>query len=455
MPSQVAGGQLIQSHHKYAKTVERKTLARQCPTLLTLLKAFPNSMELEEPTFKDIVVLYRRAMPPRVPPKASNKAPSKGKEERMQGILNYRNIYLKIFGETAMADMEVVFPEKKVGIKPFQYVNLVITVLTALITGVLTLWKAGDKINMNIVWTAASLILTRLFTVYSSAQTQKQTMQQQMSAMLYDKMQDSQEGVVSSIMEEMADQQVKQMLLAYTILLLKEGRPLLVEDLDEACEDMLVKDFSHKIDFSVEDALPRLKRWRLVAEDSHGKLVAMPLDEANKTLAAAWAQAYKSIGASMSTPTTDLITGAGSSFGATIDQWSKVRAEQKAKQAADEAYASKSTLSKTKDSMQKGVGSFATSLGLPMSKSKEKEGAAAAAAASNSPTPSGGGLPPLSPVNGATADTGGFSPSGRATADGLPSPSAGGMERASSYGSESGEKRKKGIFKKMSDKILH
>jgi uncharacterized membrane protein len=61
--------------------------------------------------------------------------------------------------------------------------------------------QAGDNINMNIVWTAASLILTRLFTVYTSAQTQKQTMQQQMSAMLYDKMQDSQEGVVSSIME--------------------------------------------------------------------------------------------------------------------------------------------------------------------------------------------------------------------------------------------------------------
>jgi hypothetical protein len=41
------------------QTVERKTLARQCPTLLTLLKSFPKSMELEEPTFKDIVVLYR------------------------------------------------------------------------------------------------------------------------------------------------------------------------------------------------------------------------------------------------------------------------------------------------------------------------------------------------------------------------------------------------------------
>jgi hypothetical protein len=51
--------------------------------------------------------------------------------------------------------------------------------------------------------------------------------------------------------QEMADQQIKQMLLAYTILVLKEGRPLLVDDLDEACEDMLVKDFSHKIDFQV------------------------------------------------------------------------------------------------------------------------------------------------------------------------------------------------------------
>lgn len=39
--------------------VERKTLARQCPTLLTLLKAFPTTMELQEPTFKDLVVVYR------------------------------------------------------------------------------------------------------------------------------------------------------------------------------------------------------------------------------------------------------------------------------------------------------------------------------------------------------------------------------------------------------------
>jgi uncharacterized membrane protein len=61
--------------------------------------------------------------------------------------------------------------------------------------------QAGKDINMNIVWTAASLVLTRCFTVYNTAQTQRTMMQQQMTSALYDKMQDSQEGVVSVIME--------------------------------------------------------------------------------------------------------------------------------------------------------------------------------------------------------------------------------------------------------------
>lgn len=43
--------------------MERKTLKRQCPTVLTLLKAFPKVLELQEPTFKDVVVVYRRARP--------------------------------------------------------------------------------------------------------------------------------------------------------------------------------------------------------------------------------------------------------------------------------------------------------------------------------------------------------------------------------------------------------
>eukprot|EP00882_Tetradesmus_deserticola_P030687 GHRQ01034572.1.p2 GENE.GHRQ01034572.1~~GHRQ01034572.1.p2 ORF type:complete len:124 (-),score=41.13 GHRQ01034572.1:96-467(-) len=61
--------------------------------------------------------------------------------------------------------------------------------------------QAGSDISMNVVWTAASLVLTRCFTVYNTAQTQRTLLQQQMTSLLYDRMQDSQEGVVSVIME--------------------------------------------------------------------------------------------------------------------------------------------------------------------------------------------------------------------------------------------------------------
>jgi hypothetical protein len=59
----------------------------------------------------------------------------------------------------------------------------------------------ANNINMNIIWTAASLVLTRCFAVYTSAQTQRTMLQQQMTSSLYDKMQDSQEGVISVITE--------------------------------------------------------------------------------------------------------------------------------------------------------------------------------------------------------------------------------------------------------------
>lgn len=52
----------------------------------------------------------------------------------------------------------------------------------------------------------------------------------------------------------MADQQIKQMLMAYVLLLSKcgpESRGLLPNDLDSACENFLVKDFNHAIDFEV------------------------------------------------------------------------------------------------------------------------------------------------------------------------------------------------------------
>lgn len=461
---EMQGNTLVASTHKFAKAVERNTLARQCPTLLTLLKAFPTKMELQEPTFKDIVVVYRRAYPARKPPTASANAPNKTKDERMQGILLYRNINIKVFGETPMADVEMIFPEKIVGIKPFQLVNLAVTVMTALMTGALVLWKAGKDINMNIVWTAASLVLTRCFTVYSTAQTQRTMLQQQMTSALYDKMQDSQEGVVSVIMEEMADQQMKQMLLAYMMLMIK-GRPLLADDLDNTCEDFLSKEFDHPIDYDLEAALPRLKRWGLLRENAQGKLEAMPMADAVSTLEAAWSTAYKVIGSgSADVRTIDMITGNFSVFGAGIDRF--VQEQEQQRNAAMEALGKgKKFIGKTAGGVVGGISTAGTSISagfgkargiLPFGKSASSAGADPAA------VPAPLELPPSTPdaMLYESVGTGGSKHSGSdavavtdSASEGLARTPSGGeaiLSPNSSGGGANGEKKKeKSSFKKL------
>jgi len=197
-----------------------------------------------------------------------------------------------------------------------------------------------------------------------------------MAAQLYDKMQDSQEGVVTAIMDEMAEQQLKQMLMAYVVLVVKQ-RGVTTDELDDACEDMLARDFDHRIDFQINDALPRLESWGLVTRAGTGadafgaaggvgsgassnaagpvKLRAMPMETAVAVLSAAWASAYEALGSAAGggassgggaaassveeASTTDLITGKASSFATRI---SAAREELRMRGAEEQAAAQQS-----------------------------------------------------------------------------------------------------------------
>jgi hypothetical protein len=52
-----------------------------------------------------------------------------------------------------MADVEIIFPDKVVGIKPFQLVNLAVTVIGAMVAGCLVLWKVRGQFCVPVgVW---------------------------------------------------------------------------------------------------------------------------------------------------------------------------------------------------------------------------------------------------------------------------------------------------------------
>ena len=55
-----------------------------------------------------------------------------------------RNIVVKSFSDVPMADVEMIFPEKAVFIKPFVLIQLIVTVVLAVITVVTTLIQVSS-----------------------------------------------------------------------------------------------------------------------------------------------------------------------------------------------------------------------------------------------------------------------------------------------------------------------
>ena len=162
--------------------------------------------------------------------------------------------------------------------------------------------KPGEAITISVMWSALSMVAARLMQVYSQMQAERSKCLQDMTGILYEKTCDSQEGVVSMLMEGMADQQLKEAVLCYSILYLMgdlEGGAT-EEELDVKCEDFLEENFGLKIDFAVEDALPRLLDWGLVVakpDRSRGTIYnSVPFKEAREKLVAKWSDAYHALG---------------------------------------------------------------------------------------------------------------------------------------------------------------
>ena len=134
--------------------------------------------------------------------------------------------------------------------------------------------KPGEAITISVMWSALSMVAARLMQVYSQMQAERSKCLQDMTGILYEKTCDSQEGVVSMLMEGMADQQLKEAVLCYSILYLMgdlEGGAT-EEELDVKCEDFLEENFGGTIYNSV------------------------PFKEAREKLVAKWSDAYHALG---------------------------------------------------------------------------------------------------------------------------------------------------------------
>lgn len=272
--------------HAAATSIERRTFARVFPDGKAILKQLLKKVKLQEACFRDVVVLYRRAVPDKPAPASEVDVVKEADPKFMQ-----RNIVLKQFRGIPLADLELVMPEKKVFVPPRVFVEMAITLiggLVAVITGLMARdSEKGGGLDMTAAYTSLSLLGGRAAQVYSSALAQKNLIENTMSKMLFDRTVGSGTTVLNSLVDSVCKQRVREIFVCYCVLL-RSAEPLTVHELDEACEKLLAQQFACRIDFGCEEALPAILKWGLASEGADGRLSAAPLPEALRRLDSVW-----------------------------------------------------------------------------------------------------------------------------------------------------------------------
>jgi hypothetical protein len=227
------------------------------------VKSFFGKTLLQEPAFERVICLFR--LRPKDPVRALRNGP-------LGGIVNKLNprpdepkvnpISIKVFKNIPMADLEVVYPDKKLKMRPFDKTVLTLVVLAAAITGIVK--AGGDEGGSGIVTMFVIFGVVLLKTVTGFLRTRVKYIAK-IAQDLYERNLDSNMGVLQYLVDSVEEQEFKESFLAY-LLLVQQGavmdangkvpKGLTNEDLDGTVENFLKENFDDlEVDFDCDGAL--------------------------------------------------------------------------------------------------------------------------------------------------------------------------------------------------------
>jgi hypothetical protein len=246
---------------------ERQTLQNALPTWPSIMKGFLSKITIVEPTFKQLVLLFRNDDP---------SAP--------------RNIQIRTYRDIPMSDIEGVFPHVKLHFRTYDVVQLV---ASAVVAAVAIAKKLKDgKVGGKFVASIIVLIVMKAISSYNSMQKTKQKTRENLTKILATKMLDNGKGVLLELLDSMEEQEVKEVLLGYWALHKAGPAGLTEKELDEYVEGFLLNEFELRVDFECDDAIRKLAEKKLVVSRG-GRWSAVPVQEGLEMLGREWRAAER------------------------------------------------------------------------------------------------------------------------------------------------------------------
>ena len=203
---------------------------------------------------------------------------------------------LKLFQNVPAADMEMLFPNTRVGMRWID--KLLIGVPAVVSGGVVMTTKLGatmvllgslmgfwfglsrepvtlDKSSVIVLAAGIGALIGYLLKQISSFRNRKLKFTQALTESLYFKLLDNNAGVLYRVLDEAEESECKESLLAYYFLL-ENGKPMTSAELDAAIEEWFAQSWSCKLDFEIDDALAKLadlglarsveQHWQVIAQ---------------------------------------------------------------------------------------------------------------------------------------------------------------------------------------------
>eukprot|EP00123_Amoebidium_parasiticum_P018129 comp24114_c1_seq1/m.43630 comp24114_c1_seq1/g.43630 ORF comp24114_c1_seq1/g.43630 comp24114_c1_seq1/m.43630 type:complete len:750 (-) comp24114_c1_seq1:52-2301(-) len=242
------------------KKVQRIRLENQPITVADLF----TTTTIQEPTFKDVVIVYRPA--------------------------GTRHIVMKHFHDIPMADLEVVYPFKVPALNMFDLVKLVCTILAGLVSLIVG-QKSDAGMSSEVMYAIALGMLMLAANGYSGLQQQKAVYNSLLTQTLYDKQLSNNDTMILQLIHDVEEQEVNEACLAFYILTTCQDPKvgMEVDQIDEAAEEYLKQQFNLEVDFDVSDALDKLKDLGLVTNQG-SKYVVVPLEQCVDIMTKEWAR---------------------------------------------------------------------------------------------------------------------------------------------------------------------
>lgn len=188
---------------------------------------------------------------------------------------------MKHFKNIPMADMEIVLPEKKnPSLTPMDWVTFLASAIVGLVAVVRSLdTPTGD---LWVMFAILSTVIGFCAKTYFTFQQNMATYQNLITQSMYDKQLDSGKGTLLHLCDDVIQQEVKEVIIAFFILM-EQGKATM-QDLDLRCEELIMEEFNERCNFEVDDAVQKLQKLGIVSRDTIGRYYCVGLKRANEII---------------------------------------------------------------------------------------------------------------------------------------------------------------------------